>query len=75
MTGMALQALAPYCSGDAAVQSAVDKAVSWLSGRQTADGKIGTSSESAAQTIVALTALGIDPRGGSALHPKRVQSA
>lgn len=69
MTGMALQALAPYYQKDAAVQQAVDKAIDRLSRMQNDDGGYGTfsgngkvaTSESTAQVIVALTALGIDP--------------
>lgn len=65
MTGMALQALAPYCKTHQDVQAAADKGVEALSRMQNADGGYsgidGASSESAAQVIVALTALGIDP--------------
>lgn len=69
MTGMALQALAPYYQENAAVQQAVDKAVDRLSRMQNEDGGFGTfsgngkvaTSESTAQVIVALAALGIDP--------------
>ena len=67
MTAMAIQALAPYYAANADVKAAVDKAVSWLAAVQQADGSFaGTaaaaaSSESCAQVIVALTALGIDP--------------
>lgn len=65
MTAMAIQALAPYYSTNAEVQAAVDKALALLSGVQLADGSFGSvdgsSSESCAQVIVALTALGIDP--------------
>ncbi len=69
-TGMALQALAPYYRTDAKVKAAVDKALSWLSSVQTAKGEFGAAqpdgtalitSESNAQVLVALTALGIDP--------------
>ncbi len=61
MTGMALTALAPYYkSGDAKVVAAVDKALDVLSQMQGKDGGFG-SSESCAQVITALTALGIDP--------------
>ncbi len=69
-TGMALQALAPYYKDNATVKAAVDKALLWLSSVQTPQGAFGTmqpdgsmltSSESTAQIIVALTALGIDP--------------
>ena len=70
MTGMALQALAPYCGTNAKVTAAVDKAVAALSAMQREDGSFYTyntdgttysSSESTAQVIVALTALGINP--------------
>ena len=65
MTAMALQALAAYRTGDKAVQSAVDKALKTLSGMQQADGGYSSwgtlNSESCAQVIIALTALGIDP--------------
>ncbi len=65
LTAMALQALAPYVSGDAAVKEAVDRAVAMLSQRQSASGGYGSitgiSTESSAQVILALTALGIDP--------------
>ena len=65
MTGMALQALAPYYKSNAQVAKAVDKALDTLSAMQREDGSYasvdGPSSESIAQVIVALTALGIDP--------------
>lgn len=69
MTGMALQALAPYCDTNADVKKAVDTALVTLSQMQNEDGSFTTSaagsevtaSESSAQVIVALTALGIDP--------------
>lgn len=65
MTAMALQALAAYRTGDKAVQSAVDKALKTLSDMQQADGGYSSwgtlNSESCAQVIIALTALGIDP--------------
>ena len=65
MTGMALQALAPYYEKDDLVKTAVDKALAALAQMQAEDGSFasidGPSSESIAQTIVALTALGIDP--------------
>ena len=65
MTGMALQALAPYYNENADVKAAADRAVALLSAMQYADGTYGSvdgpSSESCAQVIVALTALGIDP--------------
>ena len=71
MTAMAIQALAPYYAANADVKAAVDKAVSWLAAAQQADGSFAetaaaaASSESCAQVIVALTALGIAPVTGS----------
>ncbi|MBQ8813025.1 MAG: bacterial Ig-like domain-containing protein [Lachnospiraceae bacterium] len=65
MTGMALQALAPYYETDPEVKAAVDRALNTLSSMQLADGSFGSvdgsCSESCAQVIVALTALGINP--------------
>ena len=61
MTAMVVQALAPHCSTNATVKAAVDKAVEWLSVEYQKTGDYG-SSESAAQVIVALSALGIDAR-------------
>lgn len=65
MTGMALQALAPYYEKNELLKAAVDKALVTLSKMQADDGSFasvdGPSSESVAQVIVALTALGIDP--------------
>jgi len=65
MTGMALQALAPYYAENETVKAAVEKALVTLSQMQGDDGSFagidGPSSESIAQVIVALTALGIDP--------------
>jgi len=65
MMGMALQALAPYYEKNDLVKAAVDKALAALSDMQAEDGSFasidGSSSESIAQVIVALTALGIDP--------------
>ena len=64
MTGMALQALAPYRTTHEDVKKAVEKAVSALSMMQVADGSFasvdGSSSESVAQVITALSTLGID---------------
>lgn len=68
MTGMALQALAKY-RDQPAVATAIDKALTWLSSVQnstggfstTASGKLTETSESAAQVVVALCELGIDP--------------
>lgn len=67
MTGMALQALAPYYKkeGYEDVTDAVNEALEWLSDQQDSDGNFGSfgyvTSESAAQVIVALCALGINP--------------
>jgi hypothetical protein len=69
MTGMALQALAPYYSTNTAVKTAVDAALALLSAKQNDMGGFGSvdgySTESCAQIIVALTALGIDPETDS----------
>jgi hypothetical protein len=60
LTSMALQALAPYYNTNPDVKSAADRAVAWLSKSQSSiDGGYSTS-ESIAQAIVALSALGID---------------
>ncbi len=75
MTAMAVQALAPYYNNTA--KNAVDEALNWLAAHQNADATFSyeysyifdgktykgstTSSESCAQVIVALCALGIDP--------------
>lgn len=64
MTAMVVQALAPYCSTNATVKAAVDKAVKWLSAEYQKTGNYG-SAESAAQVIVALSALGIDAKTDS----------
>lgn len=68
MTAMALTALASY-QEDAEVKTAVDAALAYLSGVQQADGGFmswgESNSESCAQVIVALTALGIDPAADS----------
>lgn len=64
MTAMVVQALAPYYSTNATVKAAVDKALSWLSDEYKATGNYG-SSESAAQVIVALSALNIDAKTDS----------
>lgn len=64
MTAMAIQALAPYYDSNTKVKEAVDKALSKLSSMQQTDGSFasidGKNSESIAQVIVALTALGIN---------------
>lgn len=65
MTGMALQALAPYYDSNESVQAAVDHAVTLLSEMQDSNGcysgVYGASCESLSQVIVALTSLDIDP--------------
>ena len=69
MTAMAIQALAPYYKTNETVKAAVDKALEALSAMQRPDGGFGSwgtvNSESCAQVIVALTALGIDPTADS----------
>ena len=69
MTGMAIQALAPYYETNADVKAAVNKALVYLSSVQLEDGSFGSGdgscSESCAQVIVALTALGINPHTDS----------
>ena len=69
MTAMAIQALAPYYKTNETVKAAVDKALEALSALQRNDGGFGSwgtvNSESCAQVIVALTALGIDPTSDS----------
>ncbi len=65
MTGMAIQALAPYYNTNPDVAAAVERALDCLSAIQHENGGFGSidgsCSESCAQVIVALTALGIDP--------------
>ena len=66
ITGMAIQALAPYYKTNENVKVAVDKALMMLSEIQSDNGGFsgvqdGTSSESCVQVAVALTSLGIDP--------------
>lgn len=65
MTGMAIQALAPYYSTNSDVKEAVDKALTVMSNAQKDDGGFASwgsvNSESCAQILVALTSLGIDP--------------
>ena len=69
MTAMAIQALAPYYKTNETVKAAVDKALEALSALQRNDGGFASwgtiNSESCAQVIVALTALGIDPTADS----------
>lgn len=65
MTAMAIQSLTPYYKTNETVKAAVDKALEALSALQRSDGGFGSwgtvNSESCAQVIVALTALGLDP--------------
>ncbi|MCR5150409.1 MAG: DUF4430 domain-containing protein [Clostridiales bacterium] len=66
ITAMTVQCLAPYYHTDSSVKSAVDKALALLSSRQFEDGGYSSyysdkNPESAAQVIVALTSLGINP--------------
>ena len=65
MSGMAIQALAPYYSQRQDVRSAVDLALSVLSENQQSDGSFNSvnasSPESSSQVITALTALHIHP--------------
>lgn len=68
MTGMALQALAPYYKEKANVKQAVDKALACLSEIQYDNGGYGAmrnNAPSCAQVIVALTSLGINPHKDS----------
>ncbi|MFC3801161.1 DUF4430 domain-containing protein [Cohnella sp. GCM10012308] len=64
LTAMAMQALAPYYASDDSVQAAIDRAIVWLSAKQNNLGSFtnfgSTSSESIAQVVTALSALGID---------------
>lgn len=69
MTGMALTALAPYYKKDPTVKQAIDRAIARLSEMQDDDGGFSTTygdgkyiatSESTAQVLTALSALGID---------------
>lgn len=59
MTAMALQALAPYYKdgGNETVNTAVEKALNWLSGKYR---RGYDSSESCAQVVIALSALNLD---------------
>lgn len=64
MTGMAIQALAPYYSKNADVKTAVDKALDVLSASQLENGGVASwgtvSVESCAQVLSALSSLGIN---------------
>ena len=63
-TAQAIIALAPYYAENAAVKAAVDKGLKYLASVQNEDGSFNAygakSTESTAQVIVALTALGLD---------------
>lgn len=61
ITGMTIQALAPYYTSNDDVKSAVDKALCVLSSAQLENGGFGSVSEGTAQIITALVSLGIDP--------------
>lgn len=66
ITGMTIQALAPYYNSRADVKSAIDQALVYLSDSQLSDGGYANSdgsenAETVAQVVVALTSLGIDP--------------
>ena len=66
ITAMTVQCLAPYYKSNHNVRSAVDKAINLLSSKQSDDGGFSSyystkNPESAAQVIVALTSLGINP--------------
>lgn len=79
ITAMVIQALAPYYDTDADIKAALDRAVETLSALQLENGGFGSwgeeNSESCAQAVCALSALGINPdtdarfvkRGNSAL--------
>ena len=63
LTAMAVQALAPY--KDAVAKPAIEAALTWLASLRTADGAFvsngAVSSETVAQVMLALCALGTDP--------------
>ena len=65
ITAMAIQSLAPYYKSNENVKAAVDRGLTQLSKLQLDNGAYNSwgtvNSESTAQVIVALTALGIDP--------------
>ena len=69
MTGMAIQSLAPYYITNTEVKAAVDEALVCLTNKQYDNGGFGSidgaCSESCAQVITALTALGINPETDS----------
>lgn len=65
ITGMTIQALAPYYGKRTDVTGAINRAVEWLASVQLSSGGYATmgteTSESTAQVITALSAIGIDP--------------
>lgn len=65
ITAMAVQALAPYYGTGDSVKAAIDDAVALLAEKQRPDGGFSAygfpNAESAAQVILALTSLGINP--------------
>lgn len=69
ITGMAIQALAPFYGYSSAVKNAVDQALEKLSSIQADNGGFTSwgsqNSESCAQVITALTSLGINPETDS----------
>ena len=69
MTGMVLQALAPYYENNDAVRAAVDRALTVMSENQLDDGGFLTygspTPESCAQMLTALCSLGMDPQKDS----------
>jgi len=72
VTAMAIQALAPYYGSRTDVRDAVNRALNWLSTRQNdrgnfvSEGFFGVeNSQSTAQVIIALAALGIDAQDDS----------
>ena len=69
VTAMTLQALAPHYGGRGDVTDAVDRAVDWLSTKQLDSGGFKTmgaeNCESAAQVVMALSDLGVDPQTDS----------
>ena len=70
-TAMVIQALAPYRATNSAVAEAIEKALTWLSQKYQTTGDYG-SSESAAQVIVALSALNIDAKTDSRFQYKGI---
>lgn len=68
ITAMALSALAPYKDQEN-VDTAIDKAINWLSGKQLSNGgfsgKYGENLETTATVLTALSSLAIDPKQAS----------